>query len=473
MTIRRRRWPYLFNQGGFNPLLIPNLALWLDASDSSTITLDGSSNIEQLRDKSGNSRHANQGVALRRPSVSAINGVQAASFDATDDFMTVLNGSWADLPSYSIYGIVRPTNTGATYRAWVGKENSAADRKFFLGNNISVGLLYSSAAAVDSINIDTGSVYTNGVGVLISAHKNGNTNARAFVNGTLLSTDAAVTTGVSPADIYIGAGAAGGYLWPGQIGEFLIYADNHDDTTRGLIQNYLAEKWLGSVGGVLAPALWLDASDTSTITLDGSNNVSEWRDKSKNARHAVQATALNKPTWLSNQLNGLGAIKGNGTSHFLETSAMPTLENGYTVLAVQQSIGAGNAAVASMSAAVFNGAMVIGAAGGVSYVSQWGFSISQAAPAVNTNFGKLAKYDGSHPTGNYRIRLSTQAADTTGTMSQTAGTPAAGPLRVLRADTTYSDKNLYELIVFPRQTTVAEDNLLKAYVTAKWGITWS
>ena len=56
-------------------------------------------------------------------------------------------------------------------------------------------------------------------------------------------------------------------------------------------------------------ALWLDASDAATITLDGSNNVSQWSDKSGNARHVTQATILNRPTPSTATLTGLTAIK--------------------------------------------------------------------------------------------------------------------------------------------------------------------
>lgn len=41
--------------------------------------------------------------------------------------------------------------------------------------------------------------------------------------------------------------------------------------------------------------LWLDASDAATITLDGSNKVSQWNDKSGNGRHASQATPSARP----------------------------------------------------------------------------------------------------------------------------------------------------------------------------------
>ena len=78
---------------------------------------------------------------------------------------------------------------------------------------------------------------------MISAHKDGNTTARAYVNGSASSADTTVTTGTEAADIQIGAGALGGYLWPGQVGEVLIYSDHHSGATRGLIEAYLKAKW--------------------------------------------------------------------------------------------------------------------------------------------------------------------------------------------------------------------------------------
>jgi hypothetical protein len=53
--------------------------------------------------------------------------------------------------------------------------------------------------------------------------------------------------------------------------------------------------------------LWLDGSDSSTFTLNGST-VSEWRDKSGNSRHFAQATAAQQPVAASNVKNGRGAV---------------------------------------------------------------------------------------------------------------------------------------------------------------------
>lgn len=64
-------------------------------------------------------------------------------------------------------------------------------------------------------------------------------------------------------------------------------------------------------------ALWLDADDASTITLNGSK-VSQWSDKSGNNRHAAQATAANQPTYTASNavLAGkpsVGALSPAGT----------------------------------------------------------------------------------------------------------------------------------------------------------------
>jgi hypothetical protein len=229
------------NGGGGSPVPLPNLALWLDASDSSTLTLDLSGNVEQANDKSGYGRNAAQTNSLRRPGLSTINGVQALNSDGIDDALVITHGAWADLPSYSMYGVVSMADTSLAYRAWMGKENSAADRKFLFGNDGSTGLFYNSV--VDTINAGKSATYANNVGVMISAHKDGNTSARSFVNGAAGTVDTTVTTGTNNANIAVCAGVNGGYNWPGQIGEILIYDTHHDSTTRGLIETYLKAKW--------------------------------------------------------------------------------------------------------------------------------------------------------------------------------------------------------------------------------------
>jgi len=63
--------------------------------------------------------------------------------------------------------------------------------------------------------------------------------------------------------------------------------------------------------------LWLDASDSDTITKDGSNLVSQWDDKSDEGNDISQATATNKPLWVDSVQNGLPIIRFNGSDNYI------------------------------------------------------------------------------------------------------------------------------------------------------------
>ena len=70
---------------------------------------------------------------------------------------------------------------------------------------------------------------------------------------------------------------------------------------------------------VLRPSLWLDASDLSTITT--STGVSEWRDKSGNARHASQSTGSLQPGMAASTVNGLNSLSFDGSDDWMQTAS--------------------------------------------------------------------------------------------------------------------------------------------------------
>lgn len=80
-------------------------------------------------------------------------------------------------------------------------------------------------------------------------------------------------------------------------------------------------RWPGATvwtPAVIQTALWLDANDTSTITLNGST-VSQWNDKSGNGRHVSQGTAADQPAYQSNALNSKPGVVA-GASDFLDSA---------------------------------------------------------------------------------------------------------------------------------------------------------
>jgi hypothetical protein len=78
----------------------------------------------------------------------------------------------------------------------------------------------------------------------------------------------------------------------------------------------------------LSPALWLDASDASTlydaatggslVAADGA--VARWEDKSGNSKHATQGTGSFQPVRKTAILNGLDIIRFDGIDNLLTTS---------------------------------------------------------------------------------------------------------------------------------------------------------
>ena len=72
----------------------------------------------------------------------------------------------------------------------------------------------------------------------------------------------------------------------------------------------------------ITTALWLDAADTSTITI--ATGVSQWADKSGNGRHATQATSANQPTYISSGMNSLGLVDWDGSNDAMTISGGTT-----------------------------------------------------------------------------------------------------------------------------------------------------
>ena len=92
----------------------------------------------------------------------------------------------------------------------------------------------------------------------------------------------------------------------------------------------VAERMNDIIEGTLAytppsPILWLDASDTSTVTYDsaGSQGVSEWRDKSDSNYHATQTTGSRQMKYNILQINGLPTLRCDSGDAIWSTEPVP------------------------------------------------------------------------------------------------------------------------------------------------------
>ena len=207
-------------------------------------------------------------------------------------------------------------------------------------------------------------------------------------------------------------------------------------------------------------ALWFDAADTSTITLDGSNNVEQWRDKSGNARHGSQAASLSRPSYASNTVTAT-------TGKILSLASRLTVAGDFTVFAVASN--AGTLFVLLDSSSSFSTST---ANSKVLWFNNWpgtGFTTSLSALAnPNLNTDAFA--------GVNMLRLQREG---------TAGTFAENAVSVSRTFNTNNldindvvghrqtnvsgDTGMREILVFTRSLAAGEVNSVSAYLKAKWG----
>lgn len=224
----------------FVPTDIANLALWLDASDTATIT-QAAGLVSQWNDKSGLSNHVTQGTGARQPTTnsSTINGLNALNCPAGNKLMLMPSG---------LYSIPNGNNTVFA----VTKQNGSAGDQWFLSTGLSpvYGYLYrTNGTNIRSFN-NTG--FAGNTDQTFSA---GNTHITEFTrNGAGLTqtidgiagTPGTAVSGTAAA-MYLfnfDGGAGSGFI--GDSGEVLIYSRALSNAEKNQVGNYLGQKWLVS-----------------------------------------------------------------------------------------------------------------------------------------------------------------------------------------------------------------------------------
>ncbi|MFM5937978.1 MAG: hypothetical protein ACKOQR_06925 [Dolichospermum sp.] len=206
-------------------------ALWLDAADSSTIILNGST-VSQWRDKSGNGRHISQGTAANQPTYTAngLNGKPVLTFDGSDFFnpVTVSLSEFSvimvEIATQNTQNVYYPVSftSGATGLSVGG---SFFNQRFSLFNG-TTAILSTETSVLNTPTIVFGG--SNSSGRQIS------------VNGNAPATDS-----ISQSISQITVGRRGDGQWPffGTIPE-LIFTDNLLSTTeQQRLAGYFAWKW--------------------------------------------------------------------------------------------------------------------------------------------------------------------------------------------------------------------------------------
>jgi len=227
---------------------------------------------------------------------------------------------------------------------------------------------------------------------------------------------------------------------------------------------------------LITTSLWLDADDANTITLNG-NNVSQWNDKSGNARNATQGLVANQPVYNTLTLNSKPAITFDGTLKFLEMSVNISniiLSNSYSAFTVGRATSA-----PTNNADGFNNSGFWGDNGG--YISNYFRGTSNLIGVYNwdgTNdvttqsytFGTNVISGVELSGGSIRLRQNggTETSTASGNTQVTTG--------VLRIGKVYRDQEpnftgvVSEVIFCRGHLSTTDRQLVEGYLAWKWGL---
>ena len=451
---------------GFNPLNIGDCALWLDAADTSTLTLSGS-NVTTWRDKSGNSANA---TGVNNPTYDStsigVNFVRTSS-----QHMTLPNGC---LPfndsSYSYFFIFTPrSNVSGQTLIYGGSAAVLRDSFGLRTGDAGTGTLQTYWIGYDLQTSTRYTLNTKNFGATYYASGGGRSVWINFAQG------ASDTPGVTRIQTQSNNGIGGlratssDYL-DGQIHEIIVYNSSLSTTQRQQVEAYLAWKWFG--GSVTRSSLttflptqvsgcdlWLDGGDPTTLTLSGSN-VTTWADKSGNARNATQGTTGRQPTAVST-----GVLFTAANSNFMSMNVPFSQSHSFFIVATMQA--SGGSYLVSRQNVLGAGPSVLMYPDRIRYID-----VSDDTNFLNgsTLPGRvLISYTRSQGVSVVGFLNGVQVFSITQSYS-TNGTIAYNLLGCTNGTENFYDGILSELIYFNSALSTTQRQQVENYLSSKWGI---
>ena len=224
----------LFDNEPFGPATLSSLSLWLDASDSASIT-HLSNAVSQWNDKSGNNNHATQATTAKKPTFTAdgLNGKPSITFDGSNDSFAVTSLNISQ--SYTFFIAAKRVSGSSTKQYLFDGITNNSNRSLVALNKDGKIQMWASSWANSNFNTPSDSF-------IISAVFNSSSSSLSL-NGTsvgALNTGAySLSNGIRIGGNYVDSAD---YL-KGSIAEFFVLDETSDANTIAKAEGYLAHKW--------------------------------------------------------------------------------------------------------------------------------------------------------------------------------------------------------------------------------------
>lgn len=213
------------------------LALWLDADDASTITLNGST-VSQWNDKSGNGRNASQATAANQPTrtLAGLGGRTVLTFDGVDDRLVTASTTLGITNSASLIVLAQLSSRTPPEQGIVGSDEETNRFGFFISGSNAMRWNPMSTNQIEAPSV-------TGTQILVGTAQSGAT--ELFRNGTSIVAGAGSAGSMVSTPFSIGNMRPGTTLphFSGPIAEVLVLSSSLSTTNRQLLEGYLAWKW--------------------------------------------------------------------------------------------------------------------------------------------------------------------------------------------------------------------------------------
>lgn len=235
---------------GFNPKTISGLGMWLDATDTSSLTFNGNT-VSQWRDLSGNGRHFDQATAAQQPNAvtNTLNGKRTLTFAAGGMESATGKDIARNVGGITMFAVMKKDTTanGILWFASRGGSNAA----FRAGFQVTSATWQIGGRRLDADSFDGNSYSATGrLGPAVVSNVYDYASAKAFgyYNGALLVTEDPFHTAGNTSDtdsdyVGIGSGAAATNIFAGYIAECIVYRRSLSEAERKAVEAYLGRKW--------------------------------------------------------------------------------------------------------------------------------------------------------------------------------------------------------------------------------------
>jgi hypothetical protein len=251
-TARKLLLGLLGGSSSFSPLSIPGLALWLDASDASTLfqasdgttpaTADGDV-VGYWGDKSGSGRHVTQGTTANKPTLQTAeqNGRNVVQFDGNDYLLRSVTGSDILSANAAHFVVVMKQSGAGTQNTVISWDGSGANRLNI--HSTYEDVFYFDIPDAARVAAAQPGGWDNVQHILECVRDN--TTSIIRVDGTdLINSTSAGSLNVVPAgNVSIGSAPSASQPLTGNVAELLLFKTVPTANEQLSIRAYLKAKW--------------------------------------------------------------------------------------------------------------------------------------------------------------------------------------------------------------------------------------